>query len=246
MVINYSTLTFLMKIVLTTTFLVAILAIGVLGINNNISNNINNVSAMDHMGNETKPMNATLAFAMDHMGNETKPMNATLAFAMDHMGNETKPMNATLAFAQGDVGMMGGNDTGMMTMSSNQTKGEEGMKMMGLNGTINVKSTIAEAFKSKVTTDIIGAIQAAQASVGPNAVVKEAELTHAHGYLVYKITAVDENMKKHKIIVDPGNGQVLMKKEVTWYDEHKKMKYEHGDKKYGDKKKMMLMKDKKY
>ena len=210
MVINYSTLTFLMKIVLTTTFLVAILAIGVLGINNNISNNINNVSAMDHMG------------------------------------NETKPMNATLAFAQGDVGMMGVNDTGMMTMSSNQTKGEEGMKMMGLNGTINVKSTIAEAFKSKVTTDIIGAIQAAQASVGPNAVVKEAELTHAHGYLVYKITAVDENMKKHKIIVDPGNGQVLMKKEVTWYDEHKKMKYEHGDKKYGDKKKMMLMKDKKY
>jgi uncharacterized membrane protein YkoI len=210
MVINYSTLTFLMKIVLTTTFLVAILAIGVLGINNNISNNINNVSAMDHMG------------------------------------NETKPMNATLAFAQGDVGMMGGNDTGMMTMSSNQTKGEEGMKMMGLNGTINVKSTIAEAFKSKVTTDIIGAIQAAQASVGPNAVVKEAELTHAHGYLVYKITAVDENMKKHKIIVDPGNGQVLMKKEVTWYDEHKKMEYEHGDKKYGDKKKMMLMKDKKY
>ena len=210
MVINYSTLTFLMKIVLTTTFLVAILAIGVLGINNNISNNINNVSAMDHMG------------------------------------NETKPMNATLAFAQGDVGMMGVNDTGMMTMSSNQTKGEEGMKMMGLNGTINVKSTIAEAFKSKVTTDIIGAIQAAQASVGPNAVVKEAELTHAHGYLVYKITAVDENMKKHQIIVDPGNGQVLMKKEVTWYDEHKKMKYEHGDKKYGDKKKMMLMKDKKY
>jgi hypothetical protein len=45
-----------------------------------------------------------------------------------------------------------------------------------------------------------------------------------------------------------------MKKEVTWYDEHDKMKY--GDKKYDkyghedddgyDKKKMMMMKDKKY
>jgi hypothetical protein len=43
-VINYGTLTFLMKIVLTTT-LVAFLAIGLLGINNNSSNSnsINNV-----------------------------------------------------------------------------------------------------------------------------------------------------------------------------------------------------------
>jgi uncharacterized membrane protein YkoI len=92
---------------------------------------------------------------------------------------------------------------------------EEDMEMMGmddasmkmkLNGTINVESTIAEAFKSKVTTDIIGAIQTAQASVGANSFVKKAELTPAHGYLVYKMMVVDENMKKYKVIVDPGNG----------------------------------------
>jgi hypothetical protein len=65
-------------------------------------------------------------------------------------------------------------------------------------------------------------------------------------------------MKKYKVIVDPGNGQVLMKKEVTWYDdEHDKMKYgEEKYDKYGgghdykddyDKMKMMMtMKDKKY
>ena len=113
---------------------------------------------------------------------------------------------------------------------------------------------MAKAFKSKVTTDIIGAIQAAQANVGANSFVKEAELTAAHGFLVYKIVVVDENMKKYKVIVDPGNGQVLMKKEITWCDyEHEKMKY--GEEKYGssahgyddqyDKNKMM-MKDKKY
>ena len=62
--------------------------------------------------------------------------------------------------------------------------------------------------------------------------------------------------KKYKVIVDPGNGQVLMKKEVTWYDyydEEHKMKY--GEEKYNkynhdydyDQKKMMKMrKDKKY
>ncbi len=132
-------------------------------------------------------------------------------------------------------------------------------KKGNLTGSIEVDKTIAEAFKSKVTTDIIGAIQAAQANVGANSVVKEAELTEAHGYLLYKITAVDENMKKYKVIVDPGNGQVLMKKEVLWYeDEHKKMKYGGGEKdkydKYGghdykddyDKNKMMMMKDRKY
>ena len=127
--------------------------------------------------------------------------------------------------------------------------------MMNLNGTIDVESTIAEALKSKVTTDIIGAIQAAQASVGANSVVKEAELTYAHGYLVYKIIVVDENMKQYKVIVDPGNGEVLMKKEINWYDyEHEKMKhgeekydkYGHDDDEYDKKKMMMMMKDKKY
>jgi hypothetical protein len=57
---------------------------------------------------------------------------------------------------------------------------------------------------------------------------------------------IGEDMKKYKVIVDPGNGQVLMNKEITWYDEHEKMKYgeEKGDK-YGHDNKMM-MKDRKY
>ena len=180
-----------MKIFLTTTTLVAVLAIGLLGINTSSNGGSNNIAnAFAQMESEDSSM----------MENDTgMTMNATLPISIIS--------NATLAYAQ-EGGMME-NDTGMMTMS-NQSKGEE-MKMMDLNGTINVESTIAEAFKSKVTTDIIGAIQAAQASVGANSVVKEAELTHAHGYLVYKIMAVDENMKKYKVIVDPGNGQVLMK-----------------------------------
>jgi uncharacterized membrane protein YkoI len=139
------------------------------------------------------------------------------------------------------------NDQDMMTTMSNQS---EGMKMMNWTGTIDVKSTIGEAFKSKVTVNIIDAINAAQTNVGANSFVKKAELTPAHGYLVYKILVVDENMKKYKVIVDPGNGQVLMKKEVTWYDddEHEKMKYggEKYDKYSGhddsyDKNKMMKM-----
>jgi uncharacterized membrane protein YkoI len=217
-----------MKIVLTTTTLVALLALGLFGISNSGgSNNIDKVFAQGDgmMGNDTGGM-----------------MNATLA--------TSGTMNATLAFAQ--EGEMMDDEDMMMTMPSNQSKE---MKM-NWTGTIDVHATMAEAFKSKVTTDIIGAIQAAQTNVGANSTVKEAELTAAHGYLVYKIKVVGEDMKKYKVIVDPGNGQVLMKKEITWYDEkkeHEKMKYgEEKYDKYGshdeqyDKKKMMMMKDKKY
>ncbi|MGI0052247.1 MAG: PepSY domain-containing protein [Nitrososphaeraceae archaeon] len=168
--------------------------------------------------------------------------------AYAQMESEDSPM------MQNDTEMMGMDDDDegmMMTAMSNQS---EEMKMK-LNGTIDVKSTIGEAFKSKVTVNIIDAITTAQSNVGANSFVKEAELTAAHGFLVYKIQIVDENMKKYKVIVDPGNGQVLMKKEITWYDdEHEKMKYGEEKEKYGkyghdeqyDKEKMMMMKDKKY
>jgi hypothetical protein len=115
--------------------------------------------------------------------------------------------------------------------------------MVNWTGTIEVESTIGEAFKAKINVNMIDAIKAAQGSVGLNSTIKEAELTHAHNYLVYKIMVVDEGMKKYKIIVDPGNGEILMKKEITWYD-HEKMKCEGKYDKYGHDYKMM--KDKKY
>ena len=194
-----------MKTIITTsTFVIALVTIGLIGINNN--NNINN---------------------SNHIGNAFAQMDPDGSLMMEDMEMD---------------------DEGMMM--SNQS---EGMKMMNFNGTIDVGTTIAEAFKSKITTDIIGAIQTAQTNVGANSFVKEAELTPAHGYLVYKITVVDENMKKYKVIVDPGNGQVLMKKEITWCDyDHEKMKYgEEKYDKYSDHnneyaQKKMMMKDKEY
>ena len=186
------------RIFTTSTFLIALLAIGLIGINNNNHNN--------------------------SIGNAFAQMDPEDSAMMEDM-----EMNE-----------------GMMTMS-NQS---DGMKMMmNWTGTIDVKSTIGEAFKSKVTVNIIDAINVAQTNVGANSFVKKAELTPAHGYLVYKIMVVDENMKKYKVIVDPGNGQVLMKKEVTWYDDDEEHKMKYGEEKYNkynhdddyDQKKMMKM-----
>ena len=152
------------------------------------------------------------------------------------------------------IGITGISNVSAQGMNSTTTNNTSQMQeKVNLTGTIDVKSTIGEAFKSKVTVNIIDAITTAQSNVGANSFVKEAELTAAHGFLVYKIVVVDENMKKYKVIVDPGNGQVLMKKEITWCDyEHEKMKY--GEEKYGqyghddqyEADKNMIMKDKKY
>ena len=191
------------RIFTTSTFLIALLAIGLIGIHNN---NINNSNSN----------NIGTAFA------QIDPEDPSMMEDMEM------------------------DDQDMMTTMSNQS---EGMKMMNWTGTIDVKSTIGEAFKSKVTVNIIDAINAAQTNVGANSFVKKAELTPAHGYLVYKIMVVDENMKKYKVIVDPGNGQVLMKKEVTWYDDEEEHKMKYGEEKYNkynhdddyDQKKMMKM-----
>ena len=176
-----------MKIILATTTLIALLALGIIGTNSNKSS----------------------------LGN---------AFAQ--MDPENPPL------------MEEDKRIGIMTMS-NQSE-----PMVNWTGTIDVKSTIGEAFKSKVNVNMIDAIKTAQASVGLNSTVKEAELTHAHNYLVYKIMVIDEDMKKYKVIVDPGNGEILMKKEITWYDDHEKMKCEEKDGKYGHD--YNKMKDKKY
>lgn len=173
-----------MKIILATTTLIAFLAIGIIGINNNIE------KAFAQMNSEDLP-------TAEMMDDKTVTMTTS---------NQSEPM-------------------------------------VNWTGTIEVESTIGEAFKSKINVNMIDAIKAAQGSVGLNSTVKEAELTHAHNYLVYKIMVIDEDMKKYKVIVDPGNGEILMKKEITWYD-HEKMKCEGKYDKYGHDYKMM--KDKKY
>src|SRR5215208_7837680 len=155
--------------------------------------------------------------------------------ALGIIGTNSNSSSLGNAFAQMDPEnpplMEEDKNIGIMTMSTNQSE-----PMVNWTGTIDVKSTIGEALKSKVNVNMIDAIKAALVNVGLNSTVKEAELTPVHGYLVYKIVVVDENMKKYKVIVDPGNGEVLMKKEITWYDddehddEYEKMKY--GGEKY--------------
>ena len=103
-----------MKIILATTTLIALLALGIIGTNSNSSS----------------------------LGN---------AFAQ--MDRENPPL------------MEEDKSIGIMTLS-NQSE-----PMANWTGTINVKSTIGEAFKSKVNVNMIDAIKAALVNVGLNSTV---------------------------------------------------------------------------
>ena len=87
-------------------------------------------------------------------------------------------------------------------------------KMM-INGTINLQQTIFEAIGSKVNTTLTQAITTAEETIGNNSFALAA-FGGPHGdYLVYTIILGTPGMEFHKVIVDPGTGQVLASQDMS-------------------------------
>jgi hypothetical protein len=119
--------------------------------------------------------------------------------------------------------MMGDRDGGGF---GNMTSGQQ----QQINGTINLGQTIFEAIGSKVNTSLTQAITTAEQSVGNNSFALAAFGGEHGGYLVYTIILGTPGMQFHKVIVDPGNGQVLASQEIS-HKEWMKMQQMmmHGD-----------------
>jgi hypothetical protein len=84
-----------------------------------------------------------------------------------------------------------------------------------INGSINLEQTIFEAIGSKVNTTLTEAITTAEQSVG-NSSFALAAFGGPHGpYLTYTIILGTPTMEFHKVIVDPGTGQVLASEEMS-------------------------------
>jgi hypothetical protein len=96
----------------------------------------------------------------------------------------------------------------------NMTSGHQ-QKMGMINGTINLEQTIFEAIGSKVNTTLTQAITTAEQSVGNNSFALVAFGGDHGGYLAYTILLSTPEMEFYKVIVDPGNGQVLASDEVS-------------------------------
>jgi hypothetical protein len=108
-------------------------------------------------------------------------------------------------------------DTGNMTVPGVMMKPDQ-----NITSSINLMDIIHQAIGSKVNVSLSDAATTAEASVGNSSVA--AHIDEQNGYLVYNVMVIDPSMNFSKVIVDPGNGQVLSSKQIS-KEEHMRM---HG------------------
>ena len=120
-----------------------------------------------------------------------------------------------------DAQMMGttATDTDNMTVPDVMTKPGQ-----NITSSINLMDIIHQAIGSKVNVSLSDAATTAEASVGNNSHAVAAHIDEQNGYLVYTVMVIDPSMNFSKVIVDPGNGQVLSSKQIS-KEEHMRM---HG------------------
>lgn len=105
-----------------------------------------------------------------------------------------------------------------------------------INGTINIMDIMYQTILSKVNITLTQAITTAEQSVGNSSYAMSANGEEKDGMLVYSIILGSPDMKFNKVLVDPGNGQILQSKEISmmeWMmmmhsEGHKDMKGDHG------------------
>jgi hypothetical protein len=119
---------------------------------------------------------------------------------------------------------MGGNETDMMK------SGDRMMKMgSNITGSINLMNIIGEAIGSNINVSLSDAATTAETSVGNDSHAVSAELGEEGTFLVYNIMVINPSMNFSKVIVDPGNGEVLSSEQIS-KEQHMKM---HGKDKQG-------------
>lgn len=79
-----------------------------------------------------------------------------------------------------------------------------------ITGSIKLAPTLFNAISPVIKVSLIDAIKSAETQLGNNSRVIAANLGHENGYLTYNVCAMDKDMNLHKVIIDAGNGKVLL------------------------------------
>ena len=109
----------------------------------------------------------------------------------------------------------GGNNTGMMMKPGERMMMEMGMGGNNITSSINLMNVISQAIGSNINVSLSDAATAAESSVGNGSHAASAELGENNGYLVYNVMVIDPSMNFSKVVVDPGNGEVLFSKQLS-------------------------------
>jgi hypothetical protein len=110
-------------------------------------------------------------------------------------------INATMSRPAGMVVM------GPLSALSNNTS--------NITSSIGLFDTITEALESKVNVSLSDAAASASSSIGNNSHVVAAHLGDENGYLLYNILALDPDRNFNRILVDPGNGEIILTETIS-------------------------------
>ena len=101
-----------------------------------------------------------------------------------------------------------GNDaiTGMMMGGPMDTM----MNRTNITSSISLIDTITTALESKINVSLSEAAANAENSLGNNSHAVAAHLGDENGYLVYNVMTLAPDRSLNKVLVDPGNGEVLL------------------------------------
>jgi len=101
-------------------------------------------------------------------------------------------------------GMMGMMD--MMGMMGNQSN---------ITGSVKLSTVMGNALASQIKVSLSQAATTAENTVGNNSHAAAAHFGIVNGYLTYTVWVIDGSYTFHRVIVDAGNGKVLLSQPVS-------------------------------
>jgi hypothetical protein len=118
---------------------------------------------------------------------------------------------------QGVIAQMSGDlidgasspDTRMNEVKMTSPKGKN------VTTSISLIETMTEALESKINVTLGNATLSAEKLLGENSDAVAAHLGEENGYLVYYIFALDPDRNFNRILVDPGNGTVIQREQLS-------------------------------
>jgi hypothetical protein len=99
--------------------------------------------------------------------------------------------------------------------SANMT---EKSRPLDISGSIPLQSTVSQALRAEIQVSMAEAITKVQNTTGENSSVVSAYLRPLQGFLVYNVGVIGANNTLYKLIVDPGNGEILYTSEGRQLD----------------------------
>jgi len=125
------------------------------------------------------------------------------------LGNQNVNAQLTASSSNNDTPPdSAGNDaiTGMMMGGPMDTM----MNRTNITSSISLIDTITTALESKINVSLSEAAANAENSIGNNSHAVAAHLGDENGYLVYNVMTLAPDRSLNRVLVDPGNGEVLL------------------------------------